>query len=172
MRSGHAVAPERLAGYWYRGVGLAMPRLVARFAQKFVKVFHQDPGSPVVRGWNIRMRQDGLDAPLTSPMTPATLAGHRIVYGHYHVVSAPAAPAGDAYPGSLLLDYSRGERRWSPLAPIRDYVVALAPDDPSVLLGRMYLAFGSRYVPTPSYFLLVRHLPLDRVETPPGNLVL
>ncbi|TNF26097.1 MAG: hypothetical protein EP329_21755 [Deltaproteobacteria bacterium] len=166
MKSGQAVAPEALAGWTYRGTGLAMPRLVARVFLKFAKVFHQDPGSRVVRGWNIRIRQDGLDA----PWTPATVAGHRIVFGHFQLVEGPTRPPCHAYPSALLLDYARGERPWSPLAIIRDHVVALSPDDPSVLLGRMHFALMGRCVPTPSYFLLERHLPLDRVEIPPTGL--
>lgn len=163
LASGHAVAPERLAGFRYRGIGLAMPRLVARVAQKFVKVFHQEPGADTVRGWNVRIRQDGLDA----PWTPATIAGKRITYGHFEVVAAGTHPRCDHYRDAMVLDYGRLERRLSPFATVRDYVAALAPDDPSLLIGRMYLALGPWRIATPSYFLLVRDVPLDRVEVPP-----
>lgn len=163
IASGHRLAPSRIAGFQYRGIGLAMPRLVARAAQKFIKVFYTDPGATTVRGWNVRVRQDGLDA----PWTPATLAGQRIVYGHFGVVPAGEHARFDHYRDAMVLDYALGERRWSPFATVRDYLVAVAPDDASLLLGRMYLALGPWRAPTPSYFLLVRDLPLDRVEHAP-----
>jgi len=158
--AGHPLAPERLAGHRYRGIALATPYPLDRWVKKFIKVFHRDPDTGVVRGWNERVRQDGLRA----PWTPVTIAGHRITFGHFEAL-APGASR--PYPRAMVLDYGRGEPPWSPFGPIRDVIAAIDYDRDTLLLGRTLLAFGPWQVPTPSYFLLLRDAPVDRVVPAP-----
>jgi hypothetical protein len=54
----------------------------------------------------------------------------------------------------LLLDYGLGGNGlFGP--PLRDYIVQVYPDDPDLLLGKAYLAFGSLRIPV-SFFVLQR----------------
>lgn len=164
MRSGHPIAPADLAGFSYRGTALALPRALRGLVGKFKKAFWAD--GERVRGWNLRMRQNGPDAPWVG----ATFAGRPVIYGHFVVLPGADGDAAD-YPGAALLDYGRGEPRLSPLAPIRDHLVSLAPigegRPAERVLGRMVLAFGARVVPTPSYFLLERDAPVGAPPPPP-----
>ena len=67
----------------------------------------------------------------------------------------PVEGARDArYPNSLLLDYSLGGNGlFGP--PLRDYVVQIYPDDPTLLLGKAYLALVGLRIPL-SFFVLKR----------------
>ena len=70
------------------------------------------------------------------------------MFGHYGLVATPAG---------LVLDYGAGGNPWfDPTRLVRDPLVALAPGDPSRLLGCTLLAVGPLRVPTPSWFLLER----------------
>lgn len=163
LLGGHAIDPEALAGWLYRGVSLGLPGWVDRLAWKtFAKTFHRDgPGAPL-RGWNVRLRQGPLDAPL-EPLR--TRSGAPRSFGHFTVVPLPPA-GGLPLPlrRGLLLDYGRGANRLlDPVRRLRDPLVALHPDDPTLLLGGSWLALGRRWRKTPSYFLLERWAPLDSV---------
>jgi len=63
LREGHAIDPTKLDDYEYRGTSLGLPRFVERLTWKtFQKTFHRDPETGVLRGWNVRLEQRGLDA--------------------------------------------------------------------------------------------------------------
>lgn len=166
MRRGHGLTPEDLAGFSYRGTALALPRGLRALVGKFKKAFWADEERGRVRGWNLRMRQNGPNAPWVA----ATFAGRPVIYGHFLVLPGADGSAAD-YPGAVLLDYARGEPRLSPLAPIRDHLVSLEPiaagRPAERVLGRMVLAFGTRVIPTPSYFLLERDAPVGAPPPPP-----
>lgn len=144
MARGSVVTASELAGAWYRGTSLGLWGWVEALAWKtFAKAFHAADGGVV--GWNVRVRQDGLGAPLR----PALRRGRPRVFGHFAAVDAAEG---------LVLDYGRGAN--PPLDPtrmLRDPLVALAP---GVLLGRSWVAVGGRRLPTPSFFLLERQGPI------------
>lgn len=142
MDRGAPVRAAALAGAWYRGTSLGLWPWVERLSWKtFAKVFFQE--CEVVRGWNVRLHQDGLDA----PPRPRTRRDVPVVFGHYVAVDAP---------DGLVLDYGLGANpRLDPTRLVRDPLVTLTPDA-HVLLGRTWLALGARRVPTPSFFLLER----------------
>ena len=158
LLAGHPIDPTSLDDREYDGTSLGLPHLVERLTWKrFRKAFHRDPATGRLRGWNIRIdnRQPGY--------TPLTRRGVPITFGHFAVV----APAGYRMPQpatrGLLLDYGVGNGRFDPLSRLRDPLVALHPDDPSLLLGWTYLDLGLTQVGTPSFFSLQRSGPLSRV---------
>lgn len=164
---GHPVDPRALDDSMYRGISLGLPPWALRLTwTKFGKTFLRDPSSGELRGWNVRMRQDGLDAPWT-PLRDSW--GARRTFGHYRVVD----PAGfRVWPGTdsgLLIHYGQGgNRRRDPLRLARDPLVALGEGSSDLLLGWTFLDPGrGPLVPTPAFFCLLRQGPLDHVASPP-----
>lgn len=169
LAAGHPIDPSSLDDTRYRGVSLGLPSAVERLTWKtFRKVFHRDPKDGSLRGWNVRLEQRGLDG----PSVPLQRRGAPISFGHYRVDRADEARARGCPlpPGcdrGLLLDYGAGGNpRLDPTSLVRDPLVALRRDDPSLLLGWTFLKLGRRAVPTPSFFALAHEGPLDDVVTP------
>jgi hypothetical protein len=168
LAAGHPLDPDAIAGWQYRGVSLGLPGWVDRVAWKtFVKAFHRDPGAPFVRGWNVRLRQTGVDG----AVEPLTKRGAPVAFGHFRVVD----PHGYCVPRradrGLLLDYGLGGA--APLDPtrlLRDPIVALEARRSDLLLGWSYLELGDWRIPTPSFFTLERWTPVvDPVPVPRGG---
>jgi hypothetical protein len=149
LAGGHPIDPSRLDDTTYRGISLGLPAWVERLTwKKFTKAFHRDPRTGELRGWNVRIEQDGLDRPWRARIRD----GRPWTFGHFAVVGEP---------DRLLLDYGAGgNRRIDPLNVLRDPLVALHAGSVELLLGWSYLAIGPARVPTPSYFLLERDGPL------------
>lgn len=148
--SGGAIAPGELAGFAWRGVSLGLPRLLERLSWKtFAKVFVADGagGERRVRGFNLRIVQDGVDAPYR-PRARDPRFGELV-----------ARPEGER----TVLDYGEANPWWHPLGPMRDVLVRL---DGEVLLGRLLLALGPGLrLPTPSYFTLERSIAVPEGAT-------
>lgn len=166
MQDGFAIDPAALDDSEYRGISLGLPAAVVALTwRKFMKTFHREPGTGVLRGWNVRVVQDGDD----TPCVPQQKGGRERCFGHYQVVR----PFGYAMPTpmyqGLLIDYGLGGN--SPLDPVsrtRDPIVALREGRADLLLGCSYLDLGFRTLRTPSFFTLERLGPLRRVEPVPG----
>ncbi|HEY8427754.1 MAG TPA: hypothetical protein VIL20_05240 [Sandaracinaceae bacterium] len=63
LLEGHPVDPSAIEGWAYRGTSLGLPRLVELATWKtFQKTFWRHPSGRLI-GWNVRLEQDGLDAP-------------------------------------------------------------------------------------------------------------
>lgn len=156
MHAGAGVDRRHLADSEWRGVSIGVPELIDRFAWKtFVKVFASEPGGGL-RGWNLRLEQDGVDAPPRPKRDPKSGAG-RWTFGHFAVLDA----AGHDIPGGgsqgLLLDYGQGGNHpLDPVSRLRDPIVTVDAHDPDLLLGWSYLSIGGRGVRTPSFFTLER----------------
>jgi len=165
LASGYPIDPDALAGWRYRGVSLGMAGIVDQLAWKtFVKAFQRDPGASFVRGWNVRIRQTGFGGPIE----PLVKDGKPFTFGHFRVVDPRGYRMPDGSDRGLLLDYGLGGN--APLDPatrLRDPIVALVPGDASLLLGWTYLDLGVVDVPTPSFFTLERHSPIDAVVAAP-----
>jgi hypothetical protein len=157
LKDGRRVPDDLLEGHLWHGLSLVMPQPLFSLFGRFGKTFHRDDGR--LRGWNVRMRQgDG--------WTPFTFRNKAVTYGFYDVESSPEGKLASAYPNAFLIDYGKaGNRAWDPLGRVRDWVVGVHDD---LLVGRMYLAFGGRSVPTPSYFALARGERLAEIATPPN----
>lgn len=165
MRTGHAIDPDALADLEFRGISLGLPRFVERLTWKtFQKVFHRDPQTGALRGWNVRLEQRGIDADSVALQH----RGQRVTFGHYQVVpldvAQPPRPCG---PG-LMIDYGRGgNSRWDPMRCVRDPLVAVHSGSVDLLLGWSYVDLGFVRLSTPSYFLLQRERPLSHRVAPP-----
>ncbi len=154
---GYPVAPTALEGWAYRGTSLGLPRFVERLTWKtFQKTFWREPASGRLLGWNVRLEQDGLDA----PSRPKLKRGEPVTTGHYQVVRPEGLRAPGGFDRGLIIDYGA----------LRDPLVAVEPGNSDLLLGVSYLALGPLCVETPTYFLLEREHPLTHV--PRGALAL
>ena len=80
-------------------------------------------------------------------------------FGFYTVRPAEREDIDNAYPKALLLNYGRSPRNpWFRVErALRDYLVAVNPGDPDVLLGKAYIAVGSLRVF--SNFFALRRVP-------------
>jgi hypothetical protein len=161
LRSGHPIAPEALDDTRYRGISLGLPAWIEKLAWKtFVKTFKRS--GDVLRGWNVRLEQTGLDGEVVYQQLKN---GEPKTFGHYHVVDAGPNPVG-AHRG-LLIHYGLGGNPiFDPSGLMRDPLVALEPDSVDRLLGWSYVDLRFS-VGTPSYFMLERLGPLDHDATPP-----
>lgn len=167
FEAGHGFSPEDVADSEYKGVSLNLPGFVERLTwKKFKKVFCRDPETSVIRGWNVRLEQNELEA----ECVPKTKRGEPITFGHFHVVAS-----GDRkmpVPGhpNVVLDYALGENSaWDFMRFVPDPLVALNAGDATHLLGCMYVELGPLRLPTPSYFSLERECALGKVVRPPAR---
>jgi hypothetical protein len=139
-----------LTGSEWRGfnVGVKM-RLLG--AQKFRKGFFVGPNG--VEGYNTPVRQNGLGGPWVPKPSPERPKR----FGFFLV--EPVHPGGtdNRYPKALLLDYGASPRnpRRSPTRPIRDYLVQPDPENPNLMLGKGYMAFGGLRL-FPQFFVIER----------------
>jgi hypothetical protein len=136
----------------YRGVSLGLPRIVERLTwTTFRKSFHRGEDGRV-RGHNVRLEQRGR----TGPAIAQRRAGREITFGPF-VVRAPDLDGGPfGCTTGVLLDYGGANPAFSPLARLRDPLVAVNEGSTALLLGASYLAIGRRGVRTPSFFTLER----------------
>jgi len=164
--AGHPIDPRALDDTEYRGIALGMPAWFERLTwKKFQKVFHRDPQTHELRGWNVRLVQDGLDR----ESTPRLEGGVPKTFGHYVVIPAQGQPMPAKADAGLLIHYGLGGNgRLDPLHRVRDPLVALEGGDPNLLLGWSYVDLGLRQLGTPSFFLLQRERPLSHLAFPRG----
>jgi hypothetical protein len=156
LRHGHPIDPHALDDSQYRGISLGLPAWIERLSWKtFQKTFHRDPRTGQLRGWNVRVEQRGLDAKSVAKVR----GGVPWSFGHYRVVELSERVPRDLRTG-LLIDYSP-ERGLA--SRMRDPLVALDEGSVDRLLGWSYLDLGWFCIPTPSYFLLEREGPLERI---------
>lgn len=168
LRAGHAIDPRELDDTEYRGTSLGLPGIVERLTWKtFRKVFHRDPESGQLRGWNVRLEQHGIDGP-SVPMRGRD--GAPVTFGHYRVVELAGRPMPIACEKGLLLDYGLGENRaLDPVGLVRDPLVAVERDRADLLLGWSYVEAGPLRFGTPSFFTLEREGPLTHRVPPPAR---
>lgn len=162
LRNGHPIEPSALDDRAYRGISLGLPAWIESLTwKKFRKTFHRDPATGELRGWNVRLLQNGLaaaDEPLQKRGRPWT-------FGHYEVTDGADRNMPAGTDRGLLIDYGHSTR--NPALDftrlLRDPIVALNPGDASVLLGWSYVQLGPINLSTPSYFLLVSPQALDHI---------
>ncbi|UJR86970.1 hypothetical protein [Sandaracinus amylolyticus] len=166
LRDGHPIDPDALAGWSYRGTSLGMPAIVDRVTWKtFQKCFHRDDAG-VMRGWNVRLVQDGTTQRGAPSEPQRDRRGEPVTFGHFRVVPARDRGVPHGFDRGLLLDYGGlSARAIGPLSRLRDPIVALRAGDADLLLGWSYLAALGRTIDTPSFFTLEReartaHVPL------------
>jgi hypothetical protein len=156
---GHPIDPDALAGWVYRGTSLGLPDAITRFTWRtFQKAFHRAPSGRLL-GWNVRLEQDGLDA----PSRPKLRAGRPVTEWNYEVIAPDGVPMPAGFDRGLVIDYGRAPNPPGPLRWIKDPLVALRAGSADELIGVSYLVVGGRCVETPTYFTLEREAPVDFV---------
>jgi hypothetical protein len=163
LAAGHPIDAAALDDTEYRGISLALPKLIEKLSWKtFQKTFHRDRTTGKLRGWNVRMEQTGIDG----PPVPIKKKGVPKTWGHYAVYEAKGTRLAAPYDQALLIDYGvPGNGLLT--HRMRDPLVAVEANNPDVLLGVSYLDFGWFRVMTPTYFLLLREGPLSYVPPLP-----
>jgi hypothetical protein len=158
---GHPVDPRAIEGYAYRGTSLGLPELAAKLTWKtFQKTFYRDEATGRLLGWNVRLHQDGLDA----PSRPILRDRRSVCVWHYEVIEPRGVPMPAGFDRGLIIDYARADNpffatvRW-----MKDPLVALSPGNYDELLGVSYAVVGGRCIETPTYFTLEREHPIDFV---------
>ena len=160
IASGHPVDPTQLEGWAYRGTSLGLPRVLERLSWKtFQKTFWREPGTGRLLGWNVRLEQDGVDA----PSRPRTRRGRQVTEWHYEVIAPAGVPTPPGFDRGLIIDYGRGVVPDLRMQRIKDPLVALAPGSADELIGVSYLVIGGRCLETPTYFTLERDHPITEV---------
>jgi hypothetical protein len=165
LRSGHPIDPSRLDDMEYRGVSLGLPAFVERLTwTTFQKVFHRDPGTGLLRGWNVRVEQRGLDA----ESVPQQRGGEPFTFGHFLVATLDPERTPRGIKKGLLLDYGRGGNpRGDVTAFVRDPIVAVNEGSADLLLGWTYVHLAGMDFGTPSFFSLERERPITHVAAVP-----
>lgn len=157
---GHPLDPSALAGWVYRGTSLGLPSLIERITWKtFQKTFHRSPTSGRILGWNVRLEQDGIDA----PSRPRMRHGQPVTEGNYEVISPAGVPMPRGFDRGLVIDYGRAPNPPGVFGLVKDPLVALSPGSVDELLGVSYLVIAGRCIETPTYFTLVREAPVGEV---------
>jgi hypothetical protein len=150
----------------YKGVSIGMPKLIDKLLWKtFKKTFLRDTETGVLRGWNIKMKQAGIEGPF-EPKTRRD--GTAKTFGHYVVQSAAGRKMPRPWDQALLLDYSiAGNVWWSASARARAPLVAVNEGSNDLLLGWEFMQIGPIQIPTSSFFSLERDCPLTNRLVPP-----
>jgi len=157
---GHPVEPRDLEGWVYRGTSLGLPAFMERLTWKtFQKTFYRDPSSERLLGWNVRLEQDGIDA----PSRPKMRDGHPVTEWYYEVIQPDGVVMPEGFGRGLVIDYGRGNNPLGTVRLVKDPLVSLSPDNADELLGVSYLVVGGRAIETPTYFTLERECRIDYV---------
>jgi hypothetical protein len=159
---GHPVDQKAIEGFAYRGTSLGLPTVVEKLTWKiFQKTFHRDDRTGRLVGWNVRLHQDGFDA----PSRPILKNGKPVCVWHYEVIEPRGVPMPKGFDRGLIIDYGRAPENpaWETVNFCKDPLVALSPGNYDELLGVSYAVLGGRCIETPTYFTLVRDHPIDYV---------
>ncbi len=153
LRSGKAPDLDEIAGWEFKGFNtMDLTGLIG--IRKFKKGFYRD--GDAVRGYNVKVEQGG---GLLDPWVDIVKKGDSVKHGWYDVYPVRPEEVDDEYPDSVLLNYaSERNPRADPSRFLRDYLVQVNPDDQDLLLGKAYVALGSKRVFV-SFFVLERENP-------------
>lgn len=164
----HPLDPDALAGRQFLGVDLSLPEVGRRLLwHTFRKTFHRDEARGVIRGWNVRMKQTGVDGP-REPLTGRD--GRAITFGHYHLRSAVGRTFPRGWTGAHHLDYGAAGNPWWDLAGLGcTPLVAVNEGRSDLLLGWEVFRLGAVWLPMPLYWALRLDGPLEEVVPPPGG---
>ncbi|MBK8257208.1 MAG: hypothetical protein IPK82_31610 [Polyangiaceae bacterium] len=151
--SGYPVDPTAVEGWVYRGTSLGLPGWVERLTWKtFQKTFYREPQSNRLMGWNVRLEQDGIDAPSRPKMRDHV----PVTEWFYEVVDPEGLPMPAGFNRGLMIDYALGPNPPGTVYFTKDPLVSLSPDNADELLGVSYLVIAGRCIETPTYFTLER----------------
>lgn len=159
--TGYPVDPAAIEGFAFRGTSLGQPWIVEKLTWKvFQKTFYREPGTGKLVGWNVRLEQDGIDA----PSRPMRKRGTPVTEWNYEVIPQAGVPKPAGFDRGLIIDYGRAPNpRLASVNFVKDPLVSLSPDHCDELLGVSYVVVGGRTFETPTYFSLERDHPIDFV---------
>jgi hypothetical protein len=165
MRHGFPIDPSRLDDMEYRGVSLGLPAFIERLTwTTFQKAFHRDPATRLLRGWNVRVEQRGVDA----ESVPRQRDGEPFTFGHFEVVTLDPERTPRGIKKGLVLDYGKGKNPRGDLTSlVRDPIVAVNEGSAELLLGWTYVHLAGMDFGTPSFFSLERERPLTHHAAAP-----
>lgn len=166
MKRGLPLEPEVLAGRQYLGVDLSLPDWARKVLwHTFRKTFVKDEATGDVRGWNVRMQQNGIDAPQV-PLTDRQ--GRLKTFGHYRVRSAVGLRFPKGWTGPNYLDYTiAGNAPLDPGGLGYTPLIAVNPGSQDLLLGWEIFKIGPLFLPLPLYWALRYDGPVQEVIDPP-----
>lgn len=151
LRRGTRPARAELVGREFDGFNTPAFTRVLGF-QKFIKGFFEDEAGKLV-GYNLFVERPR--AGITAPWVPKDGGGPESRHGFYDVVPVTPGRYGD-YPNAYLLDYGSGRNhRLNPESRIRDFLVQVDPENPTLLLGKAYIDLGVTRVFS-NFFVLSR----------------
>lgn len=153
--SGAEPSLDALVGYEWRGYNMALlVRLLG--IQKFIKGFFRLNGR--IEGYNTPVQQNGL----TGSWIHKPNVKNPKRYAFYIVTRVDTNSQDNLYPQALLLNYGASLRnpRRGVERLLRDYLVQPYAQNPDLLLGKAYFAFGSRRVFS-NFFVIERLRPTD-----------
>ncbi len=154
--------PSEIAGWEYQGANLARvaPLLrIRRFTKGFLPLAGGVSGAAIIDGYNVWVEQEG--GPRDG-WIPLVRHGKPWRHGFYQVVSVDRRALDSRYTHALLIDYGLGTNPWHhPARLLRDYVVQVYPDDPTLLVGKAYVALGRLRV-FGGHFVMRRAAPASR----------
>lgn len=161
IATGHPVDPAAIEGWAYRGTSLGLPKLIEAITWKtFQKTFWREPASGRLLGWNVRLEQDGIDA----PSRPKRRDSKPVTVWHYEVLSPAGIRTPPDFDRGLIIDYSRGRNpRFDTIRFSKDPLVALTEGSADELIGVTYLSIAGLCIETPTYFTLEREHRIDFV---------
>lgn len=132
---------EAIAGWQYQGWNLSFVAGLIGI-RRFTKGLQTPaPGAPETDGYNLWIRQTGQPEDRWVPSSPKR-------HGFYKVrPSAQCGAADNVHPHAMFLDYGRGGNPWhQPSRFLRDYLVQVNADDPTLLIGKAYVALGAKRI--------------------------
>ena len=149
MSQGHQPDLDALCGWEWRGTNLP-PTARLLGIRRFIKGFESKDG--LVQGYNVSVR----GADLGAPWLERRQGDGRREWARFTV----SPVVGGRFADAVLLDYGAVASPEPGIARrLRDYVVAVSPHSPHLLLGRAFLSVGRWDVPV-GWFALERLHPI------------
>lgn len=128
-----------ISGWQYQGWNLSLMALmmgIRRFTKGLQTNTTGSGDNAELNGYNLWIKQQGGPNDTWVPSAP-----HR--HGFYKVSRSALSRTEFKHPHALLLDYGRGGNPWyQPAKVLRDYIVQVYPNDPTLLIGKAYVALG------------------------------
>ncbi len=166
MCRAHPLDPAALESAAYRGVDLSLPGFMHRLLwETFVKEFVRDAGTGHIRGWNVRLKQTGVEGEIV-PLRRKD--GARLTFGHYVVREVTDQRFPQGWRGRHFLDYRcAGNTLFDPGRLATAPLVAVNAGSMELLLGWEIFNFGPLQVPIPDYWALQRLGPAAEIVPVP-----
>lgn len=184
MANSHPIEMDKILGYEYKGYNVGVPKVFLKLFQKFKKVFYEDKKRNVIRGWNLKAKQDGdpdhYEIVTTEEKTPYGPFGKMMywlsgvrgtpAHGFYTVYPASEDKRFHKYPHALLVNYAEGANGFLNITSrLKDYLVAVNPNDETLLLGKGYIDLGLLSVKGDGFFILRKDGPIQNIYDPPAE---